>query len=494
MWGMGMMLAPAFGPWISGLLVDHYDDWRLIFWLGVPFGVSGLIAAVRVLPASEDTRQAKAAFDYAGFTLLSASLTLFLIPLTQGNRVGWDDPAIDYSFVAAALLFAAFIVRELRTRSSMIDLSLFRDRVFSIAIALRSMLGMGYYFSLFLLPLFTQTILGWDPTQAGLILMPAGLAMAVFMPLSGALADYIGARVLVCTGMIIVVIGTFLFARIDIDAHDCRADKHSTRPYRQRIGHTQHGVASRRKPRYRRRTSVFDRTVVQSVRRRRRGAQRIALARNRFSAEIRRNRRTPPSARQRRARVLESASDADGHHTRLRRHVLTRRAVTSTGNSALPVASPSHEVIMFRRVLVPLDPQFQMRRALEVAASFAAEHRAGITLLYITDLSHTFGYGTFTQLDQETIDRYNARIESFLRNAASVLAEFDVIAETRIARGTPVSSAINATAAAIGADAIVMGTHGRKGLAHAWWGSVTEDVMRDATVPVIVIAAAKHAR
>lgn len=217
MWGMGMMLAPAFGPWISGLLVDHYDNWRLIFWLGVPFGVSGLFAAVRILPDSEDARHVKAAFDYAGFALLSAALTLFLIPLTQGNRVGWDDPWISYSFVAAVLLFAAFIIRELRANAPMIDLRLFRDRVFSIAIALRSVLGMGYYFSLLLLPLFTQTILGWDPTQAGLILMPAGLAMAVFMPLSGVLADYIGARVLVCIGMIIVAFGTFLFARIDVD-------------------------------------------------------------------------------------------------------------------------------------------------------------------------------------------------------------------------------------------------------------------------------------
>ncbi|MGD0967012.1 MAG: DHA2 family efflux MFS transporter permease subunit [Candidatus Aquilonibacter sp.] len=217
MWGMGMMLAPAFGPWISGLLVDHYEDWRLIFWLGVPFGVTGLIAAQRILPESEDTRRYKTAFDYVGFALLSAALTLFLIPLTQGNRVGWDDPWIAYSFVAAAVLFVAFVVHELNTPAPMIDLGLFGDRVFSIAVGLRSVLGMGYYFSLFLLPLFTQTILGWDPTQAGLVLMPAGLAMAVLMPISGALADYIGARVLVCIGMIIVAIGTFLFARIDID-------------------------------------------------------------------------------------------------------------------------------------------------------------------------------------------------------------------------------------------------------------------------------------
>ncbi|HEX8806757.1 MAG TPA: universal stress protein [Candidatus Aquilonibacter sp.] len=142
---------------------------------------------------------------------------------------------------------------------------------------------------------------------------------------------------------------------------------------------------------------------------------------------------------------------------------------------------------MFRHFLVPLDPQFQARHALEIASRFAADYNARITLLYVADLSRTFRYATVTLLDQATIDRYNARIASFLRDAASVLAEFDVTAETMIARGTPVSTAINATVTAIGADAIVMGTHGRKGLAHAWWGSVTEDVLRDAVVPVIVV-------
>jgi EmrB/QacA subfamily drug resistance transporter len=223
LWGMGMMLAPAFGPWISGIIVDNMDDWRPIFLLGVPFGIAGLMAAMRYLPRSEDNAhdpsipQDAPAFDLPGFALLSSSLTAFLIPLTQGNRVGWDDTAIRLSLFASALLFAAFIIRELRTRYPMLDLTLFRDRVFSVATSLRLILGMGYYFSIFLLPLFTQNILGWDATQSGLILMPAGLAMAVLMPISGMLVDKIGARVLIFSGMVLAAYGTFLFAGIDTD-------------------------------------------------------------------------------------------------------------------------------------------------------------------------------------------------------------------------------------------------------------------------------------
>ncbi|MHB1550333.1 MAG: DHA2 family efflux MFS transporter permease subunit [Vulcanimicrobiaceae bacterium] len=216
-WGMGMMLAPAFGPWISGLIVDNFDDWRLVFWLGVPFGIAGFVAAMRILPASEDATRARAPFDYVGFSALTAALTLFLVPLTQGNRLGWNDPWIEYSFIASALLFTGFIWQELRSNNPMVDLTLFHDRIFSIAIALRAVLGMGYYFTIFLLPLYTQTILGWDPTQSGLILVPAGLAMALLMPLSGALADRIGARLLVFTGMAVAAYGTFLFAKIDLN-------------------------------------------------------------------------------------------------------------------------------------------------------------------------------------------------------------------------------------------------------------------------------------
>lgn len=220
LWGMGMMLAPAFGPWISGIIVDNLDDWRPIFLLGVPIGIAGFIAALKYLPKSEDKpheKQADTPFDLFGFATLAGALTAFLVPLTQGNRVGWDDGLIRLSFITAAVLFVAFIVRELRTRAPMLDLTLFKDRVFSIAIALRFVLGMGYYFSIFLLPLFTQEILGWDATQSGLVLLPAGLAMAFLMPISGVLVDKIGARVLIFTGMVIAAYGTLLFARIDTD-------------------------------------------------------------------------------------------------------------------------------------------------------------------------------------------------------------------------------------------------------------------------------------
>jgi DHA2 family multidrug resistance protein len=140
-----------------------------------------------------------------------------LIPLTQGNRLGWDDVWVQRSFIASTAIFAIFIWNELRSESPMIDLALFCDRTFSIAVALRAVMGTGYYFAIFLLPLFTQTILGWPATLAGLVVLPAGLVMAFLMPLSGALSDRIGSRTLVIAGMVIAALGTFQFSHIDTD-------------------------------------------------------------------------------------------------------------------------------------------------------------------------------------------------------------------------------------------------------------------------------------
>jgi EmrB/QacA subfamily drug resistance transporter len=215
-WGLGMMLAPTFGPLVSGWIVDNLDDWRLIFFLGIPFGVAGLLLAVAKLP-HDDERIGRAPFDTWGFGLLTTALATFLIPLTQGNRLGWDDPSVQGGFVLAGLTFAGFIWRELHTAHPMMDLSLFGQRTFSLAVGLRGILGMAYYLPIFLLPLFTQNVLGWPPTLSGLVLVPAGLTMGLLMPLAGSLSDRIGARPLVLTGIVIAAVGTFLFARIDID-------------------------------------------------------------------------------------------------------------------------------------------------------------------------------------------------------------------------------------------------------------------------------------
>src|ERR1019366_7345198 len=118
----------------------------------------------------------------------SASLAALLIPLTQVDRLGWDDSFVETSFAVSAASFAGFVWRELVTPHPMLDLALFRAPTFALAIGFRASMGMGYYFAIFLLPLFTQNVLGWPPTLSGLVLVPGGVATALLMPVTGWLA------------------------------------------------------------------------------------------------------------------------------------------------------------------------------------------------------------------------------------------------------------------------------------------------------------------
>ena len=142
---------------------------------------------------------------------------------------------------------------------------------------------------------------------------------------------------------------------------------------------------------------------------------------------------------------------------------------------------------MFSHVLVPLDLRFLSRNALKTAALLASEQNAAITLLYVYDVRRDFLTPTFNTIFEDDVERHRTQVKHFLANAAAVISEYGATASTRIARGRPVAKVIRTAALTLEADLIVMGTHGRRGLAHAWWGSVTEDVLREAHVPLLVI-------
>jgi nucleotide-binding universal stress UspA family protein len=142
---------------------------------------------------------------------------------------------------------------------------------------------------------------------------------------------------------------------------------------------------------------------------------------------------------------------------------------------------------MFSSVLVPIDVRFLPRLTLVTAATLASEQNARLTLLYVADTGRDFQSAAYTAVSSDDVDLYGARIRQFLGNAASIVEEYGGNAATLIARGSPVHRVIKAVAVSLGADVIVMGTHGRRGLAHALSGSVTEDVLRDANIPVLVI-------
>ena len=213
--GIGVVLAPALGPWIGGLLIDTFS-WHYVFFLGIPFAVIGIVLANLFLPTRMQTGP-RPAFDWGGMALLCLFLAFLLNALTNAQRQGWGSDPILAQFALAALAAAGFVWWEIRTKKPMLDLRLFANMPFLAASLVAFIMGAGLFGSTYLVPLFVQTIQGFTPTQAGLLLMPSGFVLVLVFPIAGRLSDSVPAGYLIGAGMFIFAWSSWLTASVSID-------------------------------------------------------------------------------------------------------------------------------------------------------------------------------------------------------------------------------------------------------------------------------------
>ncbi|MBC7139645.1 MAG: DHA2 family efflux MFS transporter permease subunit [Defluviimonas sp.] len=198
-YGVGVVLAPALGPWIGGVLMDAFD-WRFVFYLGLPFAGLAIVLANVFLPTREESGPIPA-FDFVGVAILALFLAVLLSTLSNAQRLGWDTNAILSGFAISAASAIAFIAWELHTSKPMLDMRLFANFAFSSASLIAFIMGAGLFGSTYLLPVFVQQIQGMTPTQAGLLLMPSGFVMLLVFPIAGRLSDKVPAPIMIAIGM-----------------------------------------------------------------------------------------------------------------------------------------------------------------------------------------------------------------------------------------------------------------------------------------------------
>ncbi|WP_054697192.1 DHA2 family efflux MFS transporter permease subunit [Syntrophomonas palmitatica] len=207
LWGISMMLAPAIGPTLGGYLVD-YLSWRFIFYVNVPVGILNLFMAKSRL---KETPLIKGhSFDFVGIATSAIGFFSLLLAFSQGNRHGWTSPYIVFLFFVSVFFLTIFIYNELHHSEPVMDLRLFKNYVFSISIVVSSIISIGMFAVVFLMPLLLQSILGKSAVLTGLILLPAALASGIVMPLAGRIFDNYGARALVMGGLLCLVITTYM--------------------------------------------------------------------------------------------------------------------------------------------------------------------------------------------------------------------------------------------------------------------------------------------
>ncbi|CQR62459.1 MFS transporter [Streptomyces leeuwenhoekii] len=209
-WGAVNGLAVASGPLVGGGLTEHVS-WQWIFWLNVPLGLALLPLARFRLAESYGTG---APLDLTGTVLASGGLFGIVYGLIRGPVDGWTGTPVLTALFAGAALLAAFVLHGSRARAPMLPMRLFRSRAFSGINAASLLMFLGMFGSIFLLSQYMQGVLGYSPTEAGLRMLPwTGMPMLV-APIAGFLADRVGGRPVVATGLFLQAAGLAWLASV----------------------------------------------------------------------------------------------------------------------------------------------------------------------------------------------------------------------------------------------------------------------------------------
>jgi EmrB/QacA subfamily drug resistance transporter len=188
------------GPVLGGALVAV--SWPWVFWFNVPLGLAGCAWAWLVLHETA-RRDEQRGLDLLGTTTYVVGLTGLVLALSKGGLSGWSGPLVVGGFAAAVVLLPAFVLIERHGRAPMLDLELFRDRLFSAASAAAVINGLARFALMFLFVFYFQGPQGQSPIMAGLELAPLAIGMLVSSPLAGMAADRRGSRGLAALGMLV---------------------------------------------------------------------------------------------------------------------------------------------------------------------------------------------------------------------------------------------------------------------------------------------------
>lgn len=197
-WGAVGALALAAGPLLGGLLSEHVA-WEWIFFINVPLGL--LTAGIAVWAIDESRDPVTRRLDLSGLLASTVALSALTFALIEGISRGWTSTPILLSFAVAAVSALAFVAIEATTTDPMVDLALFRDRVFTGAIVSLMLWAFGLFGIYFFTSLYLQGVLGFSPTRAGVTFVPMALFMAVTAASSEGIARRFGAHRSVTFGM-----------------------------------------------------------------------------------------------------------------------------------------------------------------------------------------------------------------------------------------------------------------------------------------------------
>jgi MFS family permease len=205
---LGLTAAPSLGGWLTDLI-----SWRAVFYINVPVGLAAFILSWKFIPTDRQSENQER-FDLPGAALFLAGLIALLLGLNQGYAWGWTSLPLLSLMIFAGIFLGIFIFIEWKSSNPLLDLGLFKNRVFSASTISALFNYMAVFSILLLLPFYLIQGREFSPSQAGLILTIQPITMAIVAPIAGGISDRIGTRIPSVLGMLILSTGLFLMSRL----------------------------------------------------------------------------------------------------------------------------------------------------------------------------------------------------------------------------------------------------------------------------------------
>ena len=209
---MGLVGAASVGPPLGGLAIEIFN-WRYIYYAPLILVAISFPLGMLFMPNEREEKPPK--FDWLGYALICLALYCLMTGVSNGPREGWSSDYIVTLLIVGVAAMIAFIQSQRRAAASMLDLSLFRNKMFTMAVIVTCFSAVGNFASVYAVPVAAQIVQNMTPFEAGMALMPSMLLAMIIMPISGRLSDKIAPHTAIITGFVFLAAGVVPFAYAD---------------------------------------------------------------------------------------------------------------------------------------------------------------------------------------------------------------------------------------------------------------------------------------
>ncbi|KLU59026.1 multidrug resistance protein Stp [Peptococcaceae bacterium CEB3] len=212
MMGIPLLLAPSIGPTVGGYLVE-YQNWRGIFWLNLPLGLLAIYFSYILL---NEFPTVKKKLDLWGFILSGTGFATLFLAITNGPTDGWSSFKIVSLLLVAGISLSLFLIVETQNPEPLLNLNIFRNRIYVASIFTTFFFMIALFGSLFLIPLFMQELRALGPVETGMLLIPEFIGAVIFIPVSAVVLPRVGASVLTVIGILLMSLGSYPLIHIQV--------------------------------------------------------------------------------------------------------------------------------------------------------------------------------------------------------------------------------------------------------------------------------------